>query len=123
MPRLRVLFASIALGFSLSLATPVAQTSSGYPALVKLFQDFVAAERPTVRECAPDYSVAATTARAARLKALQTRLAAIDPKGWAIPQQVDRALVAAELNALDFDLRVLRPWARDPAFYQSVWMD
>ena len=25
------------------------------------------------------------------------------------------------MNGLDFDLRVLRPWARDPAFYKSIW--
>ncbi len=25
------------------------------------------------------------------------------------------------MNGLDFNLRVLRPWARDPAFYVSVW--
>jgi hypothetical protein len=27
------------------------------------------------------------------------------------------------MNALDFDLRVLKPWARDPAFYQSIWTE
>ena len=27
------------------------------------------------------------------------------------------------MNGLDFDLRVLRPWARDPAFYKSVWTE
>ena len=27
----------------------------------------------------------------------------------------------AELNGFDFNCRVLKPWARDPAFYQSVW--
>ena len=27
------------------------------------------------------------------------------------------------MNGLDFDLRVLRPWARDPAFYQSIWTE
>ncbi len=25
------------------------------------------------------------------------------------------------MSGLDFNLRVLRPWARDPAFYVSVW--
>src|SRR5262249_36263059 len=32
----------------------------------------------------------------------------------------DFRLVKAEMNGLDFNLRVLRPWARDPAFYVSV---
>jgi hypothetical protein len=27
------------------------------------------------------------------------------------------------MNGLDFDLRVLQPWARDPAYYQTVWTE
>jgi hypothetical protein len=27
------------------------------------------------------------------------------------------------MNGLDFDLRVLQPWARDPAFYHSLWTE
>ena len=48
------------------------------------------------------------------------RLAAIDPSGWPIPQQVDYHVVRAEMNGLDFDHRVLRPWANNPAFYVTV---
>ena len=32
-----------------------------------------------------------------------------------------RQLVRAEMNGFDFYARVLQPWARDPAFYLSVW--
>ena len=42
-------------------------------------------------------------------------------KEWPIEQQNDYKLVKAEMNGFDFNLRVLRPWARDPAFYVSVW--
>ena len=42
------------------------------------------------------------------------------PSHWPIAQQVDYQLVRAEMNGLDFDLRVLKPWARDPAFYHSL---
>jgi hypothetical protein len=45
------------------------------------------------------------------------RLEAMDPSGWPVPEQVDYLLVRAELNRLDFDHRVLRPWARDPGVY------
>jgi len=31
--------------------------------------------------------------------------------------------VHAEMNGLDFDHRVLRPWERDPAFYKTLWLD
>ena len=40
---------------------------------------------------------------------------------WPIPEQVDWHLVRAEMNGFDFNYRVLRPWARDPAFYETIW--
>src|SRR6185369_1334391 len=64
------------------------------------------------------------TAIAAKAKALpqwRKRLDAIDTKGCPIEHQNDYKLVKAEMNGFDFNLRVLRPWARDPAFYVSVW--
>ncbi len=45
----------------------------------------------------------------------------MDPSGWPVPQQVDWHLVRAEMNGFDFNHRVLKPWVRDPAYYQSVW--
>ena len=96
---------------------------AAYQSLVKLFGDFVAFERPPLRNGAPDYSAATIAARRVRLKEFQTRLAALDPSRWPVQQQVDHALVKAVMNGLDFNLRVLQPWARDPAFYQSVWME
>jgi hypothetical protein len=36
------------------------------------------------------------------------------------PQQVDWRLVRAKMNGFDFNHRVLKPWARDLAFYQSI---
>ena len=42
-------------------------------------------------------------------------------KAGRMAQLNDYKLVRAEMNGLDFNLRVLRPWARDPAFYVSVW--
>jgi hypothetical protein len=56
------------------------------------------------------------------LKSYQVRLQAIDPDGWPIARQVDWQLVRAEMNGFDFNYRVLRPWARDPAFYETIWM-
>jgi uncharacterized protein DUF885 len=54
------------------------------------------------------------------LDGYRKRLAAIDPAGWPVPRQVDYHLVRAEMNGLDFDHRVLQPWARNPAFYVTV---
>ncbi|MCP3961603.1 MAG: DUF885 domain-containing protein [bacterium] len=91
--------------------------------MLALFEEWRAFERPADRAGAPDYTAAAMAAQHRGLKTLQERLAAIDPSGWPIEQQVDHHLVRAEMNGLDFNIRVLKPWARDPAFYASVWTD
>jgi hypothetical protein len=69
----------------------------------------------------PDYSAKANAARAEGLKRFEAQLAAIDTNGWSAADQVDWQLVQAELNGLKFDLDVARPWARDPAWYVSIW--
>ena len=117
---------SIVTLFLMVIAGVVAAGQSpdaGYQALVKLFGDFVVFERPPLKNGAPDYSAATVAARRVRLKEFQTRLAALDASRWPVAQQVDHALVKAVMNGLDFNLRVLQPWARDPAFYQSIWTD
>ena len=69
----------------------------------------------------PDYTPAAMAAQQKELEAYKKRLAAIDPGAWPIPQQVDYYVVRAEVNGLDFDLRVLRPWANNPGFYVTFF--
>jgi uncharacterized protein (DUF885 family) len=59
-------------------------------------------------------------AQRSRLPEFQRRLQAFDPKGWPVSQQVDWNLVRAEMNGLDFDHRVLRPWSRHPGFYAVI---
>src|SRR5687768_7387313 len=98
-----------------------AAEQASYQRLEALFAEFVAFERTRSREGAPDYTAASIASRRAALRTFQSRLKAIDPAGWPVEQQVDHALVGAMLNGLDFDLRVLQPWARDPAFYKSIW--
>ncbi len=49
---------------------------------------------------------------------IQKRLAAMDISGWPVSQQVDYHIVRAEMNGLDFEHRVRRPWSRDPDFYR-----
>jgi len=44
-------------------------------------------------------------------------------RGWPVDQQVDYQLVRAAMNGMEFDIRVLQPWARDPAFYKSIWTE
>jgi hypothetical protein len=94
--------------------------SNDYAGLLALFQDWRAFERPSMRDGAPDYTTETLTHKQGELATYQARCAAIDPSHWPIAQQVDYQLVRAEMNGLDFDLRVLKPWARDPAFYHSL---
>ena len=62
----------------------------------------------------------ATLARLAELQRLQARLQKIDTTGWPIPQQSDHHIVRAEMNGMEYHLRVLQPFARDPAYYVSI---
>jgi uncharacterized protein (DUF885 family) len=89
--------------------------------LVKLVQQWREFEHPVMKNNVPDYSASAMAAKAAALPGWRKRLDAIDPKSWPVEEQNDYQLVKAEMNGLDFNLRVLRPWARDPAFYVSIW--
>ncbi len=118
---LRALMVTLAAG----IAGPIGAKEDGvrgtYEDLLALFADWRAFERPVLREGAPDYTAATLTRKHDELKAYRVRLAAIDPGGWPVERQVDWQLLRAEMNGLDFNLRVLKPWARDPAFYLSVW--
>ena len=94
---------------------------NSYDALVQLFADWRAFETPPMLDGAPDYTAESFAKRHAELGGYQERLAAIDTAGWPIDQQVDWHIVRAEMNGFDFNHRVLQPWVRDPAFYQSIW--
>ncbi|HET6340849.1 MAG TPA: DUF885 family protein [Gemmatimonadota bacterium] len=116
--------ALITLGLVLALGSGAAsaQTASrDYEDLVRLFDDWRAFQRPAQVDGVPDYTAEAMAAQHARLADYRRRLAAIDPGEWPIPEKVDYELVRAEMNGLDFDHRVLRPWARNPAFYVMVF--
>jgi len=89
--------------------------------LLQLFSDWRAFESPPLLDGAPDYTVEGFTAREPEFAALRKRLENFEIGDWPVPQQVDWHLVRAEMNGYDFNRRVLMPWARDPAFYDTVW--
>lgn len=110
------------LAIALSLSGEVmAKEGSGYADLVDLFADWREFEKPPILDGAPDYTAARFEKAHAELPGFRARLEGIDISGWPVEQQVDWHLVRAEINGFDFNHRVLEPWARDPAFYQSVW--
>ncbi len=105
----------------LVLPSTIFAGNSSYAALLELFEDWRSFEQPPLLNDAPDYTIATTTQRHGELESYQARLMAFDIEAWPIAQQVDWHLVRAEMNGMDFNIRVLRSWARDPAFYTSLW--
>ncbi|MFQ5768834.1 MAG: hypothetical protein ACE5ID_12745, partial [Acidobacteriota bacterium] len=94
--------------------------STRYEDLVELFHQWREFQKPRLVDGVADYTAAAMAAQYHELGAYRRRLDGIDPRGWSIPRQVDYKLVGAEMNGLDFDHRVRRPWARNPAFYRLI---
>jgi hypothetical protein len=98
-----------------------AEAQSNYDELRVLFADWREFESPPLLDGAPDYTPAQFAARQDNYRALRARLEAFETDEWSIPQQVDWHIVRAEMNGYDFNRRILQPWARDPAFYNTVW--
>jgi hypothetical protein len=101
-------------------AASAAPPTPGGAALASVFAEWREAQRPPVVDGVPDYTPQALERQRGKLDALRARLDAIDPRGLAPSERIDRELVLAEMNGLDFDLRVLRPWSRNPAFYANA---
>ena len=99
------------------------KTMSTHQDLLALFREWRAFERPPLLDGAPDYTAERFAARQPEYRALRQRLDAMAIGEWSIPQQVDWHLVRAEMNGYEFNQQVLKPWARDPAFYQSIQRD
>jgi hypothetical protein len=95
--------------------------SSNYEVLVKLFEEWRAFQKPEIVDGVPDYTAAAMETQRLGLREFQDRLAAINPSSWPVSHQVDYHIVRAEMNGLDFDHRVLRPWSRNPCFYSVYY--
>ena len=123
MNQARLLFATIALFAVSVISAPrdaeAQSTTKAYDDLVDLFQAWREFQAPEVVEGVPDYGREAMERQHRELADWRRRLSAIDTTGWPVSQQVDWVLVWAEMNGLDFEHRVTRPWERDPAFY--VW--
>ena len=93
-----------------------------YPALLDLFKEWRDFENPTLLNGAPDYTADRFNKEHQAFKDLEKRLTQIEIDDWPIHYQVDWHIVRAEMNGYDFNYRVLQPWVRDPAYYQTVWM-
>ena len=112
------------LFFFIGTASLEAQTKSSskdYSSLVDLFYEWREFENPPLLNGAPNYTKNSFNKRHVEFKKLKARLKKIDVSGWEKAQKIDFEIVLAEMNGYDFNYRVLRPWQRDPAFYQTIW--
>ncbi len=109
------------LALAVLMCSVEAKSSSDFSELEQLFTEWRAFEVAPLHELAPDYRLATFEQRRPQWAQYKTRLLALDKSTWTIPQQIDWFVVLAELNGYDFNDRVLKPWARDPAFYKQVW--
>ena len=96
---------------------------AGYQELVQLFSDWREFEDPPLLNGAPDYTPERFAKDHQIFQGLKKRLNKIKIDDWPTACQVDWHIVRAEMNGYDFNYRVLKPWVRDPAYYQTVWMD
>ena len=122
----RGLLAALVLALPLTSAAapaPDSPTAGTWNDLVTLFGEWRDFETPNFVNGVPDYTARAMTAQHRALPRWQARLQALEPSAWPVEQQIDWHIVRAEMNGLDFDHRVRKPWARDPAFYVMIFPD
>ncbi len=124
-----MLFATAVLALSLFLAgcdasdaaTEADEAASSYDDLVALFHEWREFAAPEVVNGVPDYSKRAMAKQHEEFANYLSRLNGFDTGSWSLAQQIDLEVVRAEMNALDFNHRVLRSWERDPAFYKMIY--
>jgi hypothetical protein len=112
----------IVISCSNPVETNTPKTKS-YTELEKLFKEWRDFQRPQMINGTPNYTMDAMKKQHEELRHWQQRLANFDTTGWPINQQVNWYIVKAEMNGLDFDHRVMRPWERDPAFYKTLYTE
>ena len=106
--------------FVLLVGSGLAQANAGYEKVVEIFHAVENYRQPLLTKKNLDYSPNAVEARHAQLRALRKQLDGIDPSAWSVSERVDYLLVRSQLDKLEFEFRVLRPWSRDPGLYVDL---
>lgn len=101
----------VAAALVMAAAAPgVPAREDAYPQLLALFEEWRAFEEPPrIDDGVPDYTPSTSARRIDELRRFQARLHAIDTAGWSVAQHVDHHLVRAEMNGMEYHLRVLQP--------------
>jgi hypothetical protein len=117
-------FVSVAtlLLFAASLESSAQKTQTdSYQALLQICNELRLLERINLPNGVPDYRSQTIIKTQQTLLQYKNRLQKIDTAGWMLEQKVDYVLLRAEMNALDYNCRILKPWLRDPAFYALIF--
>ncbi len=105
-----------------SASNGIAQSTTGdYTSLLKLFTELRQLERTHLPNGVPDYRIETIIKTQQTLQRYSKLHSAMDTAGWNLEQKVDYVLLRAEMNALDYNCRILKPWVRDPAFYAIIF--
>ncbi len=106
------------LSFFLGATHPTSARPVEYehpPELVALVENFRSWRAPA-SEGVPDYALRAKEHRQG-LASYRQRLRAMNARSWPVHAQVDYLMLVVEMNALEFDLEVVRQTSRNPDFY------
>ncbi len=113
---------TIMLLFIATMQVSARQTTQGsYNALIQLGKDLKMMEQTKLPNGVPDYRTQTIVKSQQTLQQYRNRLSKIDTAGWPLVQKVDFVLLRAEMNAFDYNCRILKPWVRDPAFYAIIF--
>lgn len=110
----------VALCSTITFASP---DDHGWDALVEIDEQLDALQRwprapgtDTEEALRPDR----IAEREVELQALRARLDALQPANWSVQGKSDFLVVWAQMNGVEFEHRVTRPWQRDPIFYLGM---
>ena len=95
----------------------IIKLNNNYRDLVTLFKEFRKLQEVPSGEIMQDYSQKAIALQWQKLNIYQGQLKAFDISTWTVSEKVNYHLVRAEMNGMEFNHRVLRPWSRNPNFY------
>jgi hypothetical protein len=111
----------LSLLFIVSGILTMAQVSKSYESLLQLTKQLRLLERTSLPGGVPDYRSQTIAKIQHSLIQIKNKHAKLDTSGWLLEHKVDYMLLLSEMNALDFNCRILKPWVRDPAFYAILW--
>ncbi|WP_353265316.1 DUF885 family protein [Gemmatimonas sp.] len=111
--------ALLAAGIVARPGNAAAQSDAQRDSVVQLAEALRTLRTPPTEGGVPVYSPETLRRWRSGLDSLRARHAAFNTAGWSVADRIDHILVRTQLDAVDFELRVLRPWARDPGH----WVD